>query len=154
MDWQALRLIYVTVLLILITSAISYFIKKRQYEEKYHRPMPFSVFINGVDQLPSWKTIMGGMLYGLVFGFLDNFFIYFGIDSLQKYMPGGTLTKAGLGNTYSDFVGAVVGAHIGFIYQTLSNISQDAVPIWVNSIAIVIGCLLGLYIPILITGQT
>ena len=147
---QVAKLIIVTILVILISGGTAYYVKSKQYQEKYRRPMPFSTFFNGIEKLPSWKVILVGMLYGLVFGFLDNLFIFFGIDSLEKYMPGGTLTKAGLGNTYSDFVGALVGTYIGVIFNSLLEIDQNDIPIWANTVAITIGCLIGLLIGFLI----
>lgn len=150
---QAYVLIIVTILVILISGIAAYYVKSMEYQEKHNKAMPFRVFFNGVEKLPSWKVIAVGMLYGLIFGFLDNLFIFFGIDSLEKYMPGGTLTKAGLGNTYSDFVGALVGTYITSIFNNVLKIDQNDIPIWANTVAITIGCLIGLYIPLWITGK-
>ena len=51
----------------------------------------------------------------MVFGFMDNFGIWMGIDVLEKYMPGGVKMKAALGNTYSDMLGAIVGTSISIV---------------------------------------
>ena len=48
------------------------------------------------------------MIFGIVFGFLDNFFLFIGIDSLNYLMPKDPLIQAGLGNTYSDAIGAII----------------------------------------------
>ena len=85
------------------------------------------------------------MSFGIVFGFIDNAGLWFGINSLEKYIPGGILDKAGWGNTYSDFLGATLGTSIAIILKTFMPISN--VPIWTDSIGVLIGCILGIYIP-------
>ena len=108
-------------------------------------------FINN-GKLPSLKNILIGLLFGVVFGFLDNFGLWIGINKLEKYLPGGLLTKAALGNTYSDFLGATIGTSISIIAKDSVNYDNDNEPIWINSIGIFIGCILGLFLGRLITN--
>ena len=89
----------------------------------------------------------------IVFGFLDNFGIWMGIDKLNDYLPGGELTKAALGNTYSDMLGAIVGTSISIMAQDGLNYDDDNEPIWLNTIGILLGCLLGLVAGRLVTGK-
>jgi len=146
------RLIIFSVALILVSSVVAYIIENREHKKKKgtDENLPFWHFINGQAQLPSWKTILVGLTFGIVFGFLDNFFIYVGIDSLEPILPKDTVLKAGLGNLYSDAIGAIVGTYIANIVQKWTGIDDDEIPIWTNTIGIIIGCLIGIYIPYLL----
>ena len=93
------------------------------------------------------------LIFGIVFGFLDNFFLWMGIDNMMSFIPGHTLTKGAWGNTYSDFIGATVGASISSIGQDLLN-EDPSPPIWINAVAMPIGCILGMYVGRFITGKT
>ena len=106
-------------------------------------------FINGQTKLPPPETIFFGMVFGVIFGFLDNFFLFMGIDSLGFLMPDDVLVKAGLGNTFSDVIGAIIGTFISTIGKQLVDYDDDTTPMWANTIGIFIGYLLGLYVPIL-----
>jgi hypothetical protein len=94
--------------------------------------------------LPTLKDIAVGLVFGTVFGFLDNVGLWMGIDTFFNYIPGGTLTKGAWGNTYSDFIGATIGTFIASIASEATGYSDDNEPIWVNTIGIFIGCILGM----------
>lgn len=89
---------------------------------------------------------MIGLIFGMVFGFIDNLGLWLGVDTLQKYMPGGLLTKAALGNTYSDFLGVIVGTSVSTIAKESLDYDDDKEPIWLNMVGIVIGCLVGMVV--------
>ena len=99
------------------------------------------------------KGLFISLIFGIVFGFLDNFFLWMGIDNMMSFIPGHTLTKGAWGNTYSDFIGATVGASISSIGQDLLN-EDSTPPIWINAVAMPIGCILGMYVGRFITGKT
>jgi len=121
-------------------------------EKKNQKPVSFMEFFNR-GQLPDLTSIAIGMVFGIVFGFMDNFGLWMGIDTLNKYLPGGQLTKAALGNTYSDLLGAVVGTSIAIMAKDAIEFDTDDQPIWVNTVGIVIGCLLGMFTGRLLTGK-
>ena len=109
-------------------------------------------FVNR-GQLPSLKNIFVGLVFGMVFGFMDNFGIWMGIDVLEKYMPGGVKMKAALGNTYSDMLGAIVGTSISIVAKDAVDYDNDDEPIWVSTFGIFLGCLLGIIFGRLITTR-
>jgi hypothetical protein len=137
-----------TLIFIFSLSIITYNIQNIKYKkENSGENMQFWTFFNGGDRLPHWHDIIFGMTFGLVFGFLDNLFLFLGIDSLNELMPTSPIIQAGLGNTISDFIGAITGTYIAVIAKELLYYDDDLSPIWATTLGIVIGCLLGLYIP-------
>ena len=154
---------------VMITSMlISYMVKVN----KSNSPIFFSEYI-GVSGYTA-KQIGIGMMTNIIFGFIDNFGLFFGMDSLDDYLnfkesndsekadslskdsrrskniKGGAedlaaLRTAGWGNTFSDFLGAFVGNAVGDIASTLSGVERT--PIISEIVGIVLGCILGIFIP-------
>jgi hypothetical protein len=112
----------------------------------------FIEFINSGQKL-TMKSVLIGLSFGIVFGFMDNFGLWLGIDRLEKYMPGGVKTKAALGNTYSDFLGSTLGTSVSIMLNDyFDNEENTDQPIWLNTIGIVLGCFIGLFAGRLIIG--
>lgn len=111
----------------------------------------------------SWKispkSFMLGMASGLVFGFVDNFGLFYGMDSLDEVIktkaPGGKypLLQAGWGNTFSDAIGAFLGTFAGKLITDFSYVQgwtsedDEEYPLISEAIGIVAGCMLGIAIP-------
>ena len=136
-------------LLITLTGFFAY-----RSEKQKNKDLTIMEFLS-IHKLPSMKSLMVGMSSNIVFGIIDNGGLFFGMDALDPYLPSGNLTKAGLGNTFSDGLGAFLGTFAGIIIKNAMNVSDDdePPPIWSEFLGIVIGCLLGLYISKLITGK-
>ena len=153
---KALRLVLLSITLIILFGGFAYYLENKNYqeetknEENVPKNLPFTQFINGEKQLPPPRVILSGMVFGIIFGFIDNFFLFVGIDSLEHLMPESHLVKAGLGNTYSDAIGAIIGTFLATISKLYFDYEEDQVPLWANTLGIFIGCLLGLYIPLFI----
>lgn len=149
------RLSVFIILNILIIGGLIYigFVYRNMIKIKNkQKPKTFIEFLNS-GQTITLKSIVVGLTFGIVFGFMDNFGLWVGIDQLEKYMPGGIKTKAALGNTYSDFLGATIGTSISMILGDYLGIPEDVEqPIWINTIGIIIGCILGLFAGRLIVG--
>ena len=99
----------------------------------------------GLKPVPSLKSVLVGMSAGLVFGFIDNFGLYFGMSALDPYLPKDKLLAAGLGNTFSDGVGAFLATFVGVIITNKSGVENY--PILSEAVGIIIGCLIGTYLP-------
>lgn len=110
----------------------------------------FTWLMNG-DQPFTIRALFLGMLSSMAFGFIDNAGLFFGMDALDKFLPGGELTRAGWGNTFSDGIGAFLGAFVGKIVSLTTGFEGG--PVYADFIGIVIGCILGIYIPSAITGK-
>lgn len=96
---------------------------------------------------------MGG---NLVFGFIDNAGLFFGISYLEEIfslLPGNADANvvAGYGNTYSDFLGAFLGAFVGKLLRDVTKVNDS--PIWAEAIGVVIGCVFGIIIPKAVSGK-
>ena len=111
---------------------------------------------------PSPQSFAIGMASGLVFGFIDNFGLFFGMSALDGLIknkaPGGRyeLLQAGWGNTFSDGVGAFLGTFGGKIITDLSYVEgwtteeDENYPIVAEAIGIILGCMLGMLVPYMI----
>jgi hypothetical protein len=157
MDIKLLKLIIISIGLILFSGFIAYRITNGEYKQKLQEAgvadppdMSLILFLNNGIESVTTKQILVGMAYGIIFGFIDNSGLWFGMDALDPYLPGGNLTKAGLGNTYSDLLGSLLGTFGSIIIAKYSNV--DKKPVWSESIGIIMGCLLGIYVPKKITG--
>jgi hypothetical protein len=114
---------------------------------------------------PSFKpvAIFVGMASGLVFGFIDNAGLFFGmeyLDPLFSRLPRGDEEKvmSGYGNTFSDCIGAFLGTFAGSIIKDLcikyANYNEsDGYPIWSEAVGITIGCIIGVLVPRAILGS-
>ena len=155
---KLLQLIIVVIIIITILGYIAFDLHKKNAEKDDDDILSFLGLNINPDDNKVWKGIILGMSSGVVFGFIDNAGLWFGMDALDPFLdtiPGiGDLTKAGLGNTFSDAVGAFAGTFAGIIIQK-SLIKGEDIPefIWAEAIGVIIGCLLGIFIPRLITGK-
>jgi len=127
---------------VIASFALAYYVRIHTDQgEKKDVPSFMDWFNQGKVTL---KGVFISLLFGTVFGFMDNFFLWVGIDKMMPFIPGGTLTKGAWGNTYSDFIGATIGASVASIGKDLLN-SDPSPPIWINAIAMPLGCVLGMY---------
>ena len=149
-DYKILFIVIVTLILVVGSFLLSYWVVNRERVRKGEQKYSLTQFLNKNQKL-SFKKVLVGMSFGLVFGFIDNAGLWFGLQSFQKYIPGGLLTKSGWGNTYSDGLGASLGTSVAVILRTLYPIEDS--PIWVDTAGIILGCILGIYIPRLLTGK-
>ena len=138
-------LVYVSILMVVIMFLTIALIKMNG------EWVSFSWFMNG-DRAFSVRVLLLSMVSAMVFGFIDNAGLFFGMSALDPYLPGGELEKAGWGNTFSDGVGAFMGAFIGKIISILSGFDGQG-PIYGDFLGVIIGCIIGIYIPKMITGK-
>ncbi len=143
-------LLATTVLIVVSFLLMAFVVVNKNRLDKGEKKLTFMQFMNNNSEV-TLKKVLVGMSFGMIFGFIDNFGLWYGMDYLDPYIPGGNLTKAGYGNTFSDFIGSTMGTSISIILGTLYP--TEEAPIWVNSLGIIIGCLLGLYIPKYISGR-
>ena len=140
------KLIIGVMIIFVITLFVTYLVIKFNGQWK-----GFLWMLNG-DQTFSVRSLVLGMISAMVFGFIDNAGLFFGMDALDPYLPGGPLTKAGWGNTFSDGIGAFLGAFIGKMVSVSTGFEGG--PIYGDFIGIIVGCILGIYIPQAITGKS
>ena len=144
--------IVLNIFLICFFIILAYVVKNVLRKRKKQKPQTFIEFLN-VGKKLTLKNVSIGLIFGIVFGFLDNFGLWMGISVLENYMPGGVKTKSALGNTYSDFIGATIGSAISILAVEIFDYDNDDTPLWVNTVGIVIGCILGMMAGRLITGK-
>ena len=144
------KFILFNIIIIFSSLYIAYHVKLYSLRKDHEEPIGF------VDWINQGKVTISGLaislVFGVVFGFLDNLFLWIGIDNMMDFIPGGTLTKGAWGNTYSDFIGATVGASIASIGKSLLDVDEPP-PIWINAVAMPIGCILGMVVGRSITSK-
>jgi len=92
------------------------------------------------------------MLIGpLIFGFIDNFGMMIGVDAIEnlvvfKNLP--DVVKSMIGNTFSDAIGAFLGASISSMMKSYTAYDDSDVPHWSRTLGELIGIVLGCLIPI------
>lgn len=148
--FKLIKFIIVNILVITIVFYIAYKVHIQALKKNKKKEKTFIHWFNQGNI--SLKGILVSLIFGIVFGFLDNFFMWIGLDTLIDVIPGGTLTKSALGNTYSDFMGATIGASVSSIAIDIFSV-DDSPPIWVNAIGMVIGCILGMKFGKIITKK-
>ena len=142
-------LLLITATFIFLISATTYYFQNIKYKKKHGEKLPIMHFINGTegDGRLHMKDVWFGMIFGLVFGFVDNFFLFVGFDSLHPYMPKVPILRAGLSNTFSDAVGATAGTYMAVLGKEIFDYDDDLTPVWSTTLGILVGCLIGLYVP-------
>jgi hypothetical protein len=143
MNLNILLFIAINILLFFSLLFIAFVVRNIKLKENNKNTETLFQYLNG-GTFPSIKNIGLGLIFGIIFGFLDNLGLWIGIINLQKYMPGDLKMKAAIGNTYSDLLGATVGTFISTIFQDIFNYRVEREAIWINSIGIFIGCILGI----------
>ena len=135
-----------TVVFITFFVYLSFKVKNYYLKKNNKKTLSLLQFLNN-DSKITLKKILVGMSFGFVFGFIDNAAIWLAIDPIKDYVKGSLFMKAGWANTYSDFLGATAGTSIALILKTLFPISD--VPIWIDTFGVLIGCIAGMYLPML-----
>jgi hypothetical protein len=136
-----LKFLTICVILVLIFGIIAYNMSDKTNVLSFLDIYPF----------PSMASILTGIVSNVVFGIIDNGGLFYGMSALDPFLPKGELTRAGLGNTFSDGLGAFLGTFSGMIIRNITRI--DDTPMWCDVVGIVIGCLIGLYVPKILTGK-
>lgn len=139
------------VVIIVICSFIYYYIytKFSQFDEQNKKKSLLDVL--GLSK--NWTTEQWtvGMMQNFIFGFIDNAGLFFGMEKLdplfKKFSKGNPLIEAGLGNTFSDFIGAFLGTFLGEGYAIYKG--NPDTPLLSQAVGIVLGCLFGVAIPAL-----
>lgn len=113
-------------------------------------------FINKTNVPFNTKTFVKymsiGFIFGFVFGFIDNFGLWFGMDALDPITPHGLLTKAGIGNTFSNMIGAILATFASEILSKILNTKHET-PIWSNALGVGVGCLSAIVVSRLISNR-
>ena len=150
---NAFNFIFYSLLVMLLTGVVAYYCQNYARKKRGEKEQTVLEFLNN-GPMPSFKTILVGMIFGFTFGFIDNSSLWLGMDYLgpifARVLPG-NLTNAGLGNTYGDFLGSSFGTFLALIFK--SFIQVENIPIWADCLGVTIGCLLGVLIPRYLSGK-
>lgn len=145
------RLLGISLALITVTGAIA-FRMKQQKQSSLSVQEFLGLSSHWFTSQRGLQTMLVGMVGGFIFGMIDNGGLWFGMDALDPFfvkklgVQSGSNEAAGLGNTFSDGLGAFLGTFMGIIVSEYSGISLEEAPIWANAIGIILGCYVGILI--------
>ena len=166
-DPKLVKLAIGTILVLGILGAISFnlFVKERKTEYSLTN---VKHWLNNTSELNpdgsvtlnqlTMVKILASMAFGVIFGFIDNAGLFFGMDALDPHVQKISTdpkVSAGIGNTYSDVIGAFAGSFAGsIVQQSLKNQLPDCFegPLWAEATGILLGCIIGIIIPKAIAG--
>ncbi len=118
------------------------------YQPKGYTFMQF--FNNSKKRKVTFRNLILGFTFGIVFGFIDNFGLMIGMTNFTRNLNLKPKIQAALGNTYSDIIGATAGVVVTTIISQIWKIDineeYNNSPIWLTSISIGIGCILGMIV--------
>ena len=146
---KLLKVVSVLLIISFIMGSISFEIAKQRACKEGKEPLTFNKWFNGKVSL---ESIMVGMMSGMVFGFIDNAGLFYGMEALDQYMeklPGGCYRnfQSGYGNAFADSFSSILSVFAGKMIVDATGSSADDTPLWSQTLGIVIGCLLGMFIP-------
>lgn len=151
---NAFNFVFYTLLVMFLTGAVAFYAQNYSRKKRGEKELSVLEFLNN-GPMPSFKTVLVGMIFGFTFGFIDNSSLWLGMEYLgpifARVLPG-NLTNAGLGNAYGDFLGSSFGTFLALIFK--SFIQVENIPIWADCLGVTIGCILGVLIPRYLSGKT
>ena len=166
-DRKLVNLIIGTTITLLVLGSASFhlFVKERNTEYSLEN---IKHWLNNTSELQengevlitqlTLVKILASMAFGVIFGFIDNAGLFFGMDALDPYVKkisSDSKVSAGIGNTYSDVIGAFAGSFAGSIVQQMLKSQLPYCfegPLWAEATGIFLGCILGIVIPKAIVG--
>lgn len=95
------------------------------------------------------RIFLVGCTFMIVFGIIDNLGLFVGMDFIENYIisKGYTsLVAAGIGNAFSDAVGALCGGIIASLLYKVLKIKGDQVTIMQQLIGVTIGCMIPVFV--------
>ena len=138
-------LLWASLIIIIVIGVVCYNYIKNHYKETENKEFTVTEFINGTTGIPPMKNVLVGMVFGTVFGFIDNAGMFFGMDALEPFLPTEGFIAAGVGNTYSSVLGAFIAAFLSNVIKISTGV--DSVPVWSDAAGIIVGAILGIFIP-------
>ena len=137
------KFIIINIVVVISVIYVSYTNHNKHRKKRGEQLASLYEFFNRTKKPLSIKNVGIGLIFGFLFGLIDNVGLVFGLTNFEQYIPGGVITKATIGNTYSDGIGALVGSGLSVMAKDAYNYDNDEEPIWVNFIGVVLGCIVG-----------
>lgn len=95
-------------------------------------------------------SFIAGMIWSIVFGIVDNLFLWIGMDFNPWLQASSDPILSGMyGNTFSDFVGAIIAMIVSYIFLKLLK-TKPSEHILIEIIGVTIGCLIPIIVYLII----
>ena len=146
-EWKDITtLLIVCFVLVIASFCMAFFTRK-------DKSTGITDYLGFTGENANMNSILVGLVSSTIFGLIDNGGLYFGMSSLDPIFRANKMDEleaAGWGNTFSDFLGAFLGTFIGIFVKNMTGIEDT--PLWSETIGIVIGCVIGIYLPKYLMG--
>lgn len=137
--------ITINILIIIFTLLIVHYLF---YKPKNYTFIQF--LNNSKNRKMTIRNLILGFTFGVVFGFIDNFGLMIGMNNFVQNLNFKPKIQAALGNTYSDIIGATAGVVastiVAQVWKIDINKEYNNSPIWITTISIGIGCIIGMLV--------
>ena len=140
------------IILILSMASIAYYLEKKNIHKKpKKKKTSITNFINNYQDI-TFKMVAIGIIFGIMFGLMDNISLYFGVEGLGNYLKDkynlSETEIAGISNTYSGVLGITFATFMLLITKNyFPDVDQDNLPVWLNMLGYAIGAILGIFVP-------
>lgn len=134
----------INLIIITILFYISFKVYNQYLERNNNERVDIIKFLNK-GEFPGFKSIMIGMSFGAMFGFLDTLGLWVGNDQIAKYIKGHPIIKAGWASIYGSTFGSIVGTLFAEIIHDIFEYKYEG-PIWLTTAGIFSGSIFGLYL--------
>ena len=101
----------------------------------------------------NFKSFMVGCSFMIVFGIIDNLGLFLGMDFIESYVTSAgysSMIAAGIGNAFSDMIGALIGGIIATTLYRVLKVKEDSISTLHQVIGVTVGCLIPVIIAMLI----
>lgn len=141
------------IIIIIAFGIVAYQLEKKKLADQ-GKQIDIRDFLNNNNKL-SPRVVIIGLIFGIIFGLMDNVSLYFGIDGFGDYLREkfgmSDIEVAGYSNTYSGVLGVTLATFAVIISSYYyPDVNQSNRPVWSNTIGFLIGAIIGIYIPKLI----
>lgn len=143
---KGIYFIVVSILLIVATSIIAFQVENYNLKKNNKPTIGFLDFLNReTKSILRSRTILIGIVFGFMFGLIEIWGIWGGLEYLKFFMPEGQLTQAALGEIYSSIMAVFIGTFLSHAAKIIYKPHQK-IPIWTDALGVTIGGLFALFV--------
>lgn len=101
------------------------------------------------------KVFSIGASFMMVFGIIDNLGLFMGMSVVEEWimkMGFDSQVAAGIGNTFSDMLGVMLGGVVSTGLYKLLKVNREETTFWQKFVGVAIGCMLPVIVKVVIVS--